>query len=261
MKRVVHIVITLVAAVFLVWFIVPTVTYGIRNHGTVLGILLCLALIFRFGFPKYYDKLKALMLTNGFGKLIMRIIQIGASAFLIYAIIVSGFMVYAMVKKPSQNSTAVVLGAQVKPWGASAMLQQRIDAAESYLRENPQAVAVVTGGKGSDEHISEAQCMYDNLTEAGIESERVIMEDQATNTDENIRYSLSVIREKSLNRELAIVTDSYHQLRARIILHKADKKINAGAVNSRTNHVGIIAYPTFFVREWIAIPVEIIKQL
>ena len=260
MKRVVHIVITLVAAVFLVWFIVPTVTYGIRNHGTVLRILLCLALIFRFGFCKYYEQLRELMLQQAFTKILLRIVQYGSYAFLIYAVAISGIMVYAMVQKPEDHSTAVVLGAEVKPWGASRLLQQRIDAAQAYLEADPDADAVVTGGKGSNEHISEALCMYESLTKAGIAKERVFMEDQATDTDENIRYSQAVIRKNELNEDIAIVTDSYHQLRARIIAHKSDKHLRVGAVNTHNGKVGIAAYPTFFVREWMAIPVELMKR-
>ncbi len=256
MKRMLHIIITLAAVIFLLWFIAP-MAYGVRNLGTVLGILLCLLLIFRFGFSKYYEQLKSLMLGHGLTKLLLRLIQIGSAAFLIYAVIISGFMVYAMVKKPADNSTAVVLGAQVKPWGASSLLRQRIDAAQRYLEENPETVAVVTGGKGSDEPMSEAQCMHDDLVKAGIAEERIIMEDKATNTEENIRYSLSLIREKELDRDIAVITDSYHQLRARIIANKTDKHINVGAVNASNNHVGL--YPTYFVREWIAIPVEFLK--
>ena len=259
MKRVLNIIITVIAVIFLLWFIAP-MAYGVRHLGTVLGILICLALIFRFGFSKYYMQLKETMLEHGFTKVLLRIIQVGASAFLIYAVVISGLMVYAMVKKPVDNSTAVVLGAQVKPWGPSSLLRQRIDAAQKYLEEHPEAVAVVTGGKGADEHISEAQCMHDELVKAGIAEDRIVMEDEATNTYENIRYSLYMIHELDLNQDLAIVTDSYHQLRARVIAKKADDCLNIGAVNAKNNHVGLAAYPSYFVREWIAVPAELFKE-
>ena len=258
MKRMLHIIITVISVGFLVWFIAP-MAYGVRNLGTVLGILICLALIFRFGFSKYYMQFKTLMLEHGFTKFLMRFIQFGAFAFLIYTVAVSGFMIYAMTAKPAADSTAVVLGAQVKPWGASSLLRQRIDAAQTYLEENPATVAVVTGGKGSDEPMSEAQCMHDELVKAGIAEERIVMEDKATNTYENLRFSLALIREKELSPDLAIITDSYHQLRARIIAKKADSSLNIGAVNAHNNHVGLAAYPTYFVREWLAIPVEFFK--
>ena len=52
---------------------------------------------------------------------------------------------------PPENSTAIVLGAQVKPWGPSVILRGRIDAAKSYLDDSPNANAVLSGGQGSDE--------------------------------------------------------------------------------------------------------------
>ena len=192
-------------------------------------------------------------------KLLLRVIQISASIILLYCITVSAFMVYAMIPCESDNATAVVLGAQVKPWGPSALLQQRIDAAIDYLALNPDASAVVTGGKGDDEPVSEAECMRENITASGISEDRIYTEEQATNTDENIRYSLKIIEENGLNSDIAIVTDSYHQLRARIIAHKVNREISISPIITKSNFTGIIAYPTYFVREWIAIPVEIIK--
>jgi len=37
----------------------------------------------------------------------------------------------------------------------------------------------VSGGKGDDEHISEAQCMYDYLTARGVSWNQILMEDQS----------------------------------------------------------------------------------
>ncbi len=47
----------------------------------------------------------------------------------------------------------------------SLMLSKRLEAAYEYLNENKNAVCIVSGGKGSNEEISEAQCMYNYLTE------------------------------------------------------------------------------------------------
>ena len=135
----------------------------------------------------------------------------------------------------------------------------KLDAAEEYLKDDPGAVAVVTGGQGDDEVMSEAECMYINMTADGISPERIYKEDKATNTEENIRYSLGIIKEHGLGDKIAIVTDSYHQLRARIIAHKLDKSLTVTPVNTVNGYTGFWLYPTYFVREWIAIPVEIIK--
>lgn len=258
MFNILRAVITFLAVIMLFWFLSP-IMFGVRNIGTVLGVLICLVLVFRFGFSGVYERIKQFLLDGTAGTVLLRIVQIGSAVFVIYAVIVSGFMIYAMNVKPDQHPTAVVLGAQVKPWGPSVLLQQRIDAAQRYLEEHPDASAVLTGGKGSDEIMSEAQCMEENLIKAGIAGNRLYPEDQATNTEQNIRYSLEIIRKNGLPSDITVVTDSYHQLRARIIAAKTDPSINVSAINTKNNLIGLSTYPSYFVREWIAIPVEILK--
>lgn len=258
MKPFLHIAITVIAVIFLLWFIAP-MFFGVKNLGSVLGILICAALIFRFGFSNQYAALKRFLCSHAATTVLLRVIQISASAFLIYAVVVSGFMIYASSVKTKENDTAVILGAQVKPWGASTLLRQRINAAQGYLESNPSAKAIATGGQGADEPMSEGQCIYENLIDAGIAADRIYIEDQAKNTEENIRFSLNIINNENLSKDVAVVTDSYHQLRARIIAYKTDKDVRVSAVNTRNNLIGLSAYPTYFVREWIAIPVEIIK--
>ncbi|MBQ3331136.1 MAG: YdcF family protein [Ruminococcus sp.] len=253
-----RIVIAVFAAVFLIWFILP-LFFGIKSLGSVIGSLICLLLIFRFGFAGVYETVKVRLCAHTAGTIMLRIIQIGATAFLIYAVIVSGLMIYAMHVKPVNNSTAVVLGAQVKPWGPSVLLRQRIEAAHRYLADHSASDAVLTGGKGDDEIMSEAQCMYEELVNAGISPKRVYIEDQATNTEQNIRNSLEIIKQNGLSENIAVVTDSYHQLRARIIAAKTDRFVKVSAVNTQNTLIGLSAYPAYFVREWIAIPVEILK--
>ena len=70
--------------------------------------------------------------------------------------------------------------------------------------------------------MSEAQSMYDNLTAMGIDPDRVWMEGQATSTDENMRFSLDLIEEKTGQRptKLAILSSEYHLFRASLMAKK-----------------------------------------
>ena len=71
---------------------------------------------------------------------------------------------------------------------------------------------------------------------------------------------MKIIDDNELSRDIAIVSDSYHQLRARIIAHKNDASLNVTPINTNNQRsAAIAAYPSYFVREWLAIPVEIIK--
>lgn len=110
----------------------------------------------------------------------------------------------------------VVLGAKVRPDGPSVSLQNRIDAAYDYLTGHPGTVAIVSGGQGDDEHMTEAQCMFDELVELGIDPGRIWMEDQATSTWENLNFSLDLIEEKTGQRptKLGVLSSEYHLFRA-----------------------------------------------
>ena len=128
-----------------------------------------------------------------------------------------GIVVNTALQQPVQGCQyVVVLGCKVNPTAPSLSLQERIDAAYEYLVANPDTIAVVSGGKGHDEPMSEAQCMFNELTAMGIEESRVWMEDKATSTWENLNYSLNLIEEKTGVRPttIGLLSSEYHLFRA-----------------------------------------------
>ena len=110
----------------------------------------------------------------------------------------------------------VVLGAKVRHDGPSVSLQNRIDAAYDYLTAHPDAIAVVSGGQGEDEPMTEAECIYRALIGRGIDPERVWIEGKATSTWENLQFSLDLIEEKTGLRPetIGIISSEYHLFRA-----------------------------------------------
>lgn len=257
-RKTARIVISSVLYIFLIWFILP-VGFGVLNPGNILGVILCVLLLVKFSFPKIYCMINRFFTENKITKVLWDTGKICFSLFCIYAVIISGLMIFACNAPVNKSSTAVVLGAQVKNGRPSVLLQQRINAAYDYLNKNKNANAVVTGGQGSDEALSEGQCMYDALVYMGIDKRSIYIEDKAENTQQNIKYSYEIIEKENLNKNLAIVTDSYHQLRARLIANKQNIHSDIGAINTENTFIGYITYPTYFVREWIAIPVELLK--
>ena len=112
----------------------------------------------------------------------------------------------------------IVLGAKVDPWGPSQALDDRLRAAYDYLEAHPDCKAVVTGGQGPDEVMSEGRCMREWLLEKGIAPERVIAEEKASDTRENLRFSCELIAEDSgtewSGQNVVIVSSEYHLCRA-----------------------------------------------
>ncbi len=110
----------------------------------------------------------------------------------------------------------LVLGAKVRNDGPSVSLMDRIRAAAAYMEANPEVIAIVSGGKGPDEPMTEAQCMYEELIKLGIDPERIWMEDKATSTWENLRFALAMIEEKTGQRpeKIGLLSSEYHLFRA-----------------------------------------------
>lgn len=126
--------------------------------------------------------------------------------------ITGGVIARSAVGTPDpQADYLIVLGAGVNGTRPSLSLWERIEAAYDYLVTYPDAVAIVSGGQGNGEDITEAQCMYNELTALGIAPERIIPEDQASTTLENLRFSLEFIEPGA---SVAIVSSEYHLHRA-----------------------------------------------
>ncbi|MDE7207705.1 MAG: YdcF family protein, partial [Lachnospiraceae bacterium] len=136
----------------------------------------------------------------------------------------------------------------------SLILTERMGAALLYLDENPDAVCIASGGKGQDEDISEAECIYRYLVENGIEAGRIYIEDQSTSTRENLAFSYAIIQENALPEEIAIVTNEFHECRAGIIADKLG--LSYGAISAKT---AMWLLPTYYARELFGVLYEWLK--
>lgn len=183
--------------------------------GYSFSALVCLCLI---GVLMFYNL--ADLLRNKFPKtvkVVRRIFTICLCIGLLVVGITEAIIIEASFGDPEVSCEyIVVLGAKVRHDGPSVSLQNRIDAAYDYLTANPDAIAVVSGGQGADEPMSEAKCMYDELTAMGIDPRRIWMEDKATSTWENMHFTLDLIEEKTGVRPttLGVISSEYHMFRA-----------------------------------------------
>ena len=219
-------VIVFISLAMIQWYIASTYF----AFGNIVGIafftLTALCAVFFDPLRSFVSKLR----KKKSGRIAVDIVILLISCFLLYSAAALGLMAYGAKKAPEKGATVVLLGCQVRGRTPSHALKMRIDAAFRYLEDNPGAKAVLSGGKGSNEDISEAECMYECLTDMGISSDRLYIEDRSTTTNENIRFSKNIIEENGLDPRMAIVTDWYHEYRASMI---ADRQgIKSGAVSA-----------------------------
>ncbi len=157
-------------------------------------------------------------------------------------------------EETAEDVPVVVLGCQVKGEKPSRILGERIDAADRYLQSHPAAIAVLSGGQGENEGISEAECMYRELVARGIEADRLYKEESSTNTPTNLRNSRAILEEAlggtdwSAGREIAVITSEFHCYRG--IWHARQEGLNATAYASKTAMPYVIP---FYAREVVAV--------
>ncbi len=169
----------------------------------------------------------------------------------IFFAVVEGMVVSGMTGKPQENlDYVIVLGAQVRGTRITNSLRKRLEAAKEYLDENPDTIAIVSGGQGSGEDLSEAQCMYDYLVENGISPDRIIMEDKSTNTDENIEFSMNIIEAgyQGTAPSIGVITNNFHVYRTVKVCEK--KGYDVSGIPAESDRILFVNY---MVREFFAL--------
>lgn len=146
-----------------------------------------------------------------------------ALAVLFFAALEVYIGVHSRTEVTGAPQVMVIFGCKVEPWGPSVLLQDRLDAALTYLGDHPDMTVVVTGGQGNDEHVTEAQAMYDYLTANGANGENILLEDQASNTWENVNYTLDLLGEKgdTAADDVLLVSNGFHLSRIRMLWGRA----------------------------------------
>lgn len=134
-------------------------------------------------------------------------------------------------KADGSNEYALVLGAKVKKGSVpSKSLSYRLDAALQYAKKYPHVKLIVSGGQGPDEDATEGSVMQAYLVKHGLSPERIIIEGKATNTYENIVYSLKLLDEDI--SDLTIISSDYHLARAKMLANRMD--LNVDVVTAKT---------------------------
>ena len=144
----------------------------------------------------------------------------------------------------------VVLGAAVKGNTPGQALRGRIEAAARYLKENPRTTAIVSGGKGPGEDITEAECMERVLVRLGVPLERIVREDRSVSTAENIRFSYGLIGDDTAR--VGVLNSNFHVYRAVAI---AKKRGGHAVCGIAVPYSGVLL-PHYMVREFMTIVVD-----
>lgn len=178
------------------------------------------------------------------------------SILLALTIALAAFVAGGMRAYPQEElDVLIILGARVESDGSpSPALRNRLTAAIDYLQAHPDTLAVASGGQGADEPMSEAECIRAELIGAGIDPNRILIEDRSTSTAENLAYSFNILQDTKLS--VGVVTNNFHIRRALLLARQAGFENAYGLAADYTGPT----LPHYIVRESICLIVEIIRK-
>lgn len=161
----------------------------------------------------------------------------------------------ASFRKPIYDRDfVIILGCGLKKDGTLLpLLKGRTDKAIEFVKaqkENTgkECTFVPSGGKGSDEIISEGEAIRNYLVEQNIDENDILVENKSTTTLQNMMFSKKLIDEKMPDAKVAFATTRYHLFRSGMYANMAG--LNAVGIGSKTKWY---FWPNAFLREFVGV--------
>ena len=154
----------------------------------------------------------------------------------------------------------IVLGCSIRKDGTpTPLLRGRLDRALDFAKAQQaetgkEPIFVLSGGKGADECISEAECMRRYLSAQGVPEARMLLEDKSTDTAENMAFSKRLIADRGrpgqdgAEPKIAFSTTNYHVFRSGLKARRV--KLRAQGMGCRSKWY---FWPNASVREFIGL--------
>ncbi len=189
-----------------------------------------------------------------FDGILGKIIFIAKLVFEIFALaMIIAFIVIEIQISAGAKTTAepnaeyvIILGAGLDGEKPLPPLVSRMDKALEYLRANPNAKVIATGGQGAGEGITEAEAARRYLVANGIEEARIFLEDKSVDTLENIQFASSLFEKDT---RVVIVTNEFHIYRSMYIARK--NGLNAASLVAPSP--SFMHKVSYFLREFFSV--------
>ena len=233
--------------IFNIYFVALQVASPSTFLGTIFGFNIVWFLISIFFFALYFvDKFEV---WNKVSESVKNVIFGVVILFFIISSINLLFITHPqMEKKDFEAKYVIVLGGGItKNEELTNSVKRRVERAAEYLKENPNAIAVVTGGKGPFSPCPESDVLKPYLASCGIDENRILAENMAKDTIENFKYSAKLLSEHEgktlreiLDSPIAVVTSDFHIARSER-LAKRMGFTNVNGVYSRTPFLFVLS--------------------
>jgi uncharacterized SAM-binding protein YcdF (DUF218 family) len=165
---------------------------------------------------------------------------------------------YGLLTRTGRADFVIVLGAGLLPdGGVPPLLASRLDRGRAVwaaldrraaAADAARPLIIVSGGKGDDERVSEASAMAAYLAGRGVPADRLVLESQSANTEQNLLFSQAMMDRLRPGARAVIVTSDFHAFRAALIARRIG--LRAQATGAR---VAGYYEPNAILREFAAV--------
>ena len=198
-----------------------------------------------------------LVITSTENTMLKSVLWLGSILTVYFSMTFTALLIYSLLylKLPKNMECSYIIvhgcgllgGNRVSP-----LLRGRVDkAVEIYRKLDGRAKLVLSGGRGADEKITEAQAMKEYLLGQNFPQDAMILEDRSATTYENLRNVQDMLDGDGIKHRYIFVTNDYHVFRTSLFARSLG--MNAAGVGCRT---AAYYWPSAFIREYIAIMVR-----
>ena len=223
--------------------------------GIILSFLLVGGEIFLYRIDYYASGSQTQILIHSLFTNLFAAVYLYFECMLIGTIIAN--IIVVRYKPDLDKDFVIILGCGIRKDGTpTPLLKGRVDRAirfrEKQLQETGKDLIFITsGGQGPNEVTSESASMKGYLLEQGIPEDRIIEENQSTNTFENMRFSKEKILAANPDGKIAFSTTNYHVFRSGLFARRV--KMRAVGIGARTKWY---FWPNAAVREFVGLLTE-----
>ncbi|MFC9970447.1 YdcF family protein [Spirillospora sp. NPDC127200] len=119
---------------------------------------------------------------------------------------------------------------------------------EAQAARSRAPMLLVSGGRGPDEELSEAEAMAGYLVERGFPADRILRETRSRTTGENMAFSNEIMAAAEPGYRCVVVTNNYHAFRAALLARKTG--VNGQVIGAPT---AAYFWPSATIREFAAV--------
>ena len=144
------------------------------------------------------------------------------------------------------EDVVIVLGAGIRGERVTVNLARRLDATVEYHKKNSNAIIVVCGSQGPQEHITEALAMERYLITKGTPQEKIVKEERSHSTFENLSFASKILKERFPNEFSGVlITNDFH-------IYRSIKLARIAGIS--LNHIGAKT-------DWYTIPLNYLREM